>query len=356
MGKKAIVILVLVGVVKLFSGSAPGANAVAVDGKLPGLIGVQFGSEDFSDAEDLVKLSSLDQTWGADDRFGKQWAGKWQGFIIGPATGEVKFTLETDQDAKIEIAGKVVLNSKGGLTAGSLKMVKGEKYPIVLSYVKEGQEYDCGLKVQWNWAGQPLSPIAGESLVHSVQTEAKLKNIVGEPEADDGDDDDGDDDSESVGLAEGTASPDSDTVGLWLFDEFTYPHTTLTDASEYAKADLCLMEGGSMVTGKYGRALEVTGTDYALTYAGFSGKVAEEELREPDGTPSGLWGPTEGPEAILGALAGSAWTIELWINLPSSGSKITIIDMGQAYEPGLSLKLNGAAFELTNHYAGVKAA
>ncbi|MHC4528241.1 MAG: hypothetical protein ACYS29_10220, partial [Planctomycetota bacterium] len=44
--------------------------------------------------------------------------------------------------------------------------------------------------------------------------------------------------------------PDSSTVGLWLFDEADYPHTTLTDASEYEKADLCLMDGGSIVAGQ----------------------------------------------------------------------------------------------------------
>ena len=41
----------------------------------------------------------------------------------------------------------------------------------------------------------------------------------------------------SVSGADAATLEDSDTVGLWLFDEFTYPHTTLTDASEYAKAD-----------------------------------------------------------------------------------------------------------------------
>jgi len=149
---------------------------------------------------------------------------------------------------------------------------------------------------------------------------------------------------------------DSYTVGLWLFDEFTYPHTTLTDASEYAKADLCLMEGGSMAAGKFGNALKVTGSDYAVCYAGFAGKVPQEEMRGKDGFPSGLWGPTEGPEALLEALAGNKWTIELWINLDATQSDISIIDMGQAYEPGLSLTLSGGVFELTNHYAGVKAA
>jgi hypothetical protein len=146
---------------------------------------------------------------------------------------------------------------------------------------------------------------------------------------------------------------DGHTVGLWLFDESDYPHTTLTDASEYEKADLCLMDGGSMVAGKYGRALQV-GSGYAVCYAGFAGKVPEEELREPDGTPSGLWGPTEGSGPLLYGLAGGTWTIELWLNLSSGGSGISIIDLGWAYDPGVSLVLNGSSFELTNYYAGVQ--
>jgi hypothetical protein len=143
---------------------------------------------------------------------------------------------------------------------------------------------------------------------------------------------------------------DSNTVGLWLFDEADYPHTT----SECEKADLCLMDGGNMVAGRYGNALSVAGGDYAVCYAGFAGKVPEEELREPDGDPSGLWGPTEGSGPLLYGLAGSTWTVELWLYLSSGGSGISIIDMGWAYDPGVSLVLNGSSFELTNYYAGVR--
>jgi len=149
--------------------------------------------------------------------------------------------------------------------------------------------------------------------------------------------------------------PDSETVGIWLFDECTYPHTTLTDASEYAKADLCLMEGGSMVAGKFGNALKVTGSDYAVCYAGFVGKVPQEEMRGRDGVPSGLWGPTEGPEAVIDALSGKSWTIELWVSLDAIQTDIPIIDIGQAYEGGFSLALSGGVFELTNHYSGIRA-
>jgi hypothetical protein len=147
---------------------------------------------------------------------------------------------------------------------------------------------------------------------------------------------------------------DGNTVGLWLFDEADYPHTTITDASWSEKADLCLMDGGSMVTGRFGRALEIAGGDYAVSYAGFAGKVPEEELREEDGEPSGLWGPTEGSGPLLNGLAGSTWTIELWLNLSSVGSDVSVIDLGWAYDPGVSLVLNGSYFTLSNHYAGVE--
>jgi hypothetical protein len=401
-------------------------QAESAGDKMPGLIGIQYGDEDFEDAEDIVGLSSLDQSWGQDSRFGKQWAGKWQGFIIAPASGDVKFALETDQEAKIEIAGKVIVNSKGGLTAGTVEMVKGKEYPIVLTYVKQGSEYDCALKVQWSWTGQAASVIGDDSLVHSQQKAAELKTMVGA--AEDGDDDDGDgnddkelsfsdlpaavqqtvnaslngaviddidsgtddgkrvyeveaklDDDRELNLtiltdgtlykervdlplnpkekmlAEGVVAPSSHTVALWLFDESDYPHTTITDASEYAKADLCLMGGGSMVEGKFGNALHVSGSDYALCYAGFAGKVSEEELRERDGKPSALWGPTEASGALLDGLAGAKWTIEVWLNLSSATDGVTIFDMGRAYEPGVTVKLAGGNVEVVNNYAGVKA-
>jgi len=358
MNKKTLLAMVILSIVAVFR---PFGNyARAEESSKPGLIGVQYGDEDFEDAEGLVRLSGLDQNWGPNDGFGKQWAGKWDGFIIGPATGDVKFTLETDQQAKVEIDDRMHLNSKGGLSTGTMKMTKGRKYPIILTYIKQGSLYDCYLRIQWNWENETPSTISGESLVHSEQMQARLIKIVGQSEdneqdEDNDDDEDEKDDNEKIELIKGVVLPDSDIVGLWLFDESDYPHTTLTDASEYEKADLCLMDGGKMVKGRFGNALKVTGSDYAVCYAGFEGKVPEEELREEDGTPSGLWGPTEGPKALLNSLAGNKWTIELWLRLSSITDELTIIDMGQAYEPGFSLKLQGTTFELKNHYAGIKA-
>jgi hypothetical protein len=413
--------LCLVGGVSRWAGAADEAA---------GLVGIQYGDEDFEKPEGLVKLDSLDQVWGQESGFGKQWAGRWQGFIVGPAGGDVKLTIEADQTAKVEIDGTVVVNSKGA-RSGSMKMEKGKKYPMVLTYVKEGSQYQCSLKIQWSWQGRAASVVGGDSLVHSQQKAAELKAMVAA--ADTGDEGEGDGDGsgdedekelsfsdlpaavqatikanlngaviddidrgredgkdvyevdaklddgrelkltiltdgrlysrrldepinpkEKV-LAEGVKAPSGDTIALWLFDESDYPHTTITDASEYAKADLCLMDGGSMVPGKFGNALQVTGSDYALCYAGFAGKVSEEELRERDGKPSALWGPTEASGALLDALAGRKWTIEVWLNLSSAADGVTIFDMGRAYEPGVTVKRAGGNVEVVNNYAGVKA-
>ena len=151
-----------------------------------------------------------------------------------------------------------------------------------------------------------------------------------------------------------TSQIDKDTVALWLFDEFSYPYTTLTDASPYARADLRLMEGGEMGAGKFGRALRVRGGGPAVAYAGFSGKVPEEELREPAGMPSGLWGPTEASEYLLNGLAGRQWTVEFWLRLEETDRKATLIDLGRAYLPGFSIHYDGFAFDLWSHYSGVR--
>ncbi|MHC4338557.1 MAG: PA14 domain-containing protein, partial [Planctomycetota bacterium] len=152
-----------------------------------------------SDAENLMTLSSLAQTWTEDDNHGRQWSGKWQGFVIAPACGQVNFTATTDQEVKVEISDTVVINSKRSVMSGSVTMVKGEEYPIALSYIKTGDEYACYLRVKWSWAGQAPTVIGGSSLVYAEDVEAKLDEIVA---ASDDDDDDDDDDGDSGSLLE----------------------------------------------------------------------------------------------------------------------------------------------------------
>ena len=189
MGKKAIVILVLVGVVTVFS-----AEAVAVDGKLPGLIGVQYGSEDFSNIQDLTRLSSLERKFTQDDGYGRQWSARWFGIIVGPASGEVSFSAEADQETEMRIGGKTIFATTSGITMGSMSMVKGQEYPIEVSLAKAGQADDCYFRILWSWGGQAKVSVGSANLVHTIAQEQEWVGRANE--ADDDDDDDEDDDDE----------------------------------------------------------------------------------------------------------------------------------------------------------------
>ena len=148
---------------------------------MPGLIGIQYGDDDFNKAQNFVKLSSLDMIWGqgTDSGYGNQWAAKWEGSIVGPTSGDVTFKLENEQRIKVEIDGKVVVNSKRA-TSGTMKMEKAKKYPIAVTYIKQEKKPLCSLKVQWSWTGQASSVIGGKNLVHSEEKLAQLKAIAKE--------------------------------------------------------------------------------------------------------------------------------------------------------------------------------
>ncbi|UCE04489.1 MAG: hypothetical protein JSW07_12745 [bacterium] len=150
--------------------------------------------------------------------------------------------------------------------------------------------------------------------------------------------------------------PDDRTVALWLFDETEYDYTTLCDAG-IGGYDLRLMPAGHLVPGRFGNCLNLSGgTDHAICYCGFTGKVVNNHIRKPDGEISGLWGPTEGPENLLNALASDNWTLEFWLKCENSPDNIIVIDLGQGYDPGFTLELTASNnFELRDSYAGFKA-
>ncbi|MHC4213631.1 MAG: alpha-L-fucosidase [Planctomycetota bacterium] len=143
-----------------------------------GLAGVLYDSSDYTDARQTLLLRSLDKTWSESNHFGKGWAAKWQGFIVGPVTGQVHFTGSTDQEFKILIDGNAILDSKHSVLKGTVPMVQGRRYPIVVSYAKSGSEYDCNMKVHWSWATQSPTAVSGKALAFTDKIKAKTSNEV----------------------------------------------------------------------------------------------------------------------------------------------------------------------------------
>jgi hypothetical protein len=92
------------------------------------------------------------------------WSAVWQGSIKALFTGEVIFYAEADNGLQLVINGQTVINGWGLDTArmGKFSMVAGEKYPIVLSYFKDGGE--SYLRLYWSWAGQEKMLIPPDAL------------------------------------------------------------------------------------------------------------------------------------------------------------------------------------------------
>ncbi len=161
-------------------------DAKAAGATKPGLVGAQYGSEDFTDLQNLSRLSGLERAFTEDDNYGRQWSAKWFGFVIAPATGQVTFTAEADQEMEMRIAGKMIVASQVGTSTGSISMVKGKEYPVEVSLVKEGQSENCYFRIQWSWAGQAKVPVPAANLLHSAAQEQQwLQKAEGAEEQDD---------------------------------------------------------------------------------------------------------------------------------------------------------------------------
>jgi len=145
---------------------------------------------------------------------------------------------------------------------------------------------------------------------------------------------------------------DKNTVLLWLFDEETYPNATITDASPYETADLWL-SSSRLTEGKFGNAL-INTDGYNVMYAGYPGRGALSP-RQPDGEPTGLWGPTFAPAKLLDALETKNLSIEFWLKTAGKPKQEAfIVDMGRGFEPGFSISIisNGDILSVRNHYQG----
>jgi hypothetical protein len=137
-----------------------------------------YEGSDYSDARGALFWGGLDNSWSESDQFGKGWAAKWQGSIVAPVSGPVRFIASTDQELKVSIDGREIIDSKRSILEETVQMVLGCHYPIIVSFAKSGSEYDCYMKVQWSWDGQPPTTIDRKALVHSDKIKAKVSKEV----------------------------------------------------------------------------------------------------------------------------------------------------------------------------------
>ena len=176
--------------VLLFVGCLLGFYQEGFAADQPGLIGGQYGSEDFRRLQSLVRLSSLELKITDNEGYGSEWSARWFGFVAAPANGEIAFAAEGDPALEMRIGGKTILAMKSGSGTGSMSMVKGKEYPIEISVVKKGGTQDCQFKVRWSWAGQEKVTVPAANLMHTAAQEQEWVRKAEEAEDDDDEEED----------------------------------------------------------------------------------------------------------------------------------------------------------------------
>ncbi len=159
-----------------------------------------------------------------------------------------------------------------------------------------------------------------------------------------------------TGGAEAGNAAGCETAALWLFDELPYPNTTLIDAGPHAY-DLRLIEG-RLVDGRFGRALQVVPEmRFPVCYDTWSGMMVVRQMRNRDGGPSGLWGPTITPRRMVEAVSAGDWALDFWVKFVAVVEyPVTLFEFGYGLEAGFSVRFveNGARFDIVNPYQGCR--
>jgi beta-fructofuranosidase len=160
-----------------------------------GLVGIYFGESDFTNPEnDIDILDRLDNDWGRSR--GSDWAGRWEGFIESPVSGEITFKAKAVDGIRLLIDGKVIMDGLKDKNARSGKVVleKSKMAPVMLEYVSLTGK--AQLHLYWQWKGREPTIIPGNRLWHDrtkvnqellrirqmiVNTRSLRRQLLGDP-------------------------------------------------------------------------------------------------------------------------------------------------------------------------------
>ncbi|RTQ46498.1 T9SS type A sorting domain-containing protein [Hymenobacter gummosus] len=168
------------GIINLTAAPGPGRPDDASDrtGTGTGLTASYYTNGTLAGAPVLRRVDpSIDFRWGMaapapgvpEDNFSV----RWEGLVAAPGTGNYRFVARTDDEVRLWINGKVVLdtwNGKKKNAEGTVGLAAGEKATIKLEFAEA--DGDAHLQLQWAGPGQApqliptsyLYPLEGEGM------------------------------------------------------------------------------------------------------------------------------------------------------------------------------------------------
>lgn len=113
--------------------------------------GIDETGTPFADGTCFSTIGVIDFNWGYDSVGGTcpedQFTTYTSGSVISPGTGYLKFCLSSDDGARLEVAGQLLINSLGGrhpedypcnYESVGIAVTTGSSYPIALFHVEDG--------------------------------------------------------------------------------------------------------------------------------------------------------------------------------------------------------------------------
>jgi len=134
----------------------------------PGLVGIYYSEPNQTSVKAVTVLTSLEQNWDESVDFETGSTGVWDGYIVGPADGQVSFYVETNKIAILEINNDKKVESDKARSTLNMEMAKGKIYPIRVSFFNAGTSTDYGyFKIKWSWDDKEIKTIPVTHLQHS---------------------------------------------------------------------------------------------------------------------------------------------------------------------------------------------
>ena len=142
----------------------------------PGLIGIYFSEPNLTSIKAVTVLESLDQTWDEKVDFQGESSGEWNGYIIAPITGKVKFRLTSNYSAEVKFVDSILKVTKDHPT-GEIEMgiTEGENYPITLTFWHLGKKGDSGFfSLKWALNSGEFESIPAGNIFYTEAESTKL--------------------------------------------------------------------------------------------------------------------------------------------------------------------------------------
>ena len=135
--------------------------------KIPGLIGVWYGDRNFQRPQAEEVVTRFDNNWINDINRGKDWSGRWQGWIEAPFSGEILFEMKVATGGILRIDGQDIINEwdRQGIHTGKMRMEKGEVYSIEVAYNRHSGG-ETHFRLSWSYPGTAKQVIPSEAIFH----------------------------------------------------------------------------------------------------------------------------------------------------------------------------------------------